>query len=111
MFASGAAVGTEHFATAMLPPAYPARSSNIDHRRSKRGGRESVGSPRPGRIFSSFHDPVTRGFYRHCSRSGGTSPSFLGASSRQRTLIFSNFHIDRTGGPQSSPAVGDLVEI
>jgi hypothetical protein len=51
MFASGAAVGTEHFAIPMLPPAYPARASNIDHRHSKRGGREPVGSPRPGRIF------------------------------------------------------------
>jgi hypothetical protein len=37
VFASGAAVGTEHFAIPMLPPAYPATVNNIDHRRSKKG--------------------------------------------------------------------------
>jgi len=46
MFASGAAVGTEHFAIPMLPPAYPATVNNIDHRRSKKGVCLSALAPR-----------------------------------------------------------------
>jgi hypothetical protein len=45
MFASGA-VGTEHFAIPKLPPAYPARVNNIDHRRSKKGVRLGALAPR-----------------------------------------------------------------